>query len=424
MRFIRPLVYVVMAAVIGTSTFLLSSKQAISQTDPANRLHPSAYIETNEVSASFKVGGRVTEILAKEGDTVKKGQVLAHLQSTEIEAKVEQAKAAVALAQGKIAEAQGASATAEAKKQQGIAGVEVTADTADQQIAQAQAAVSAAQAKVDGLHNGARPEEKKQAEIQLDAAKEVYTIAEQNLNRMNAMLTQGLVSQADVDKVKVSYQEAKTKRDLAEQQYNIANIGPREEEIRGAEALLEQAKASLKLAEANRETVKVRQGDVAAAAAAVQQAQGAVKSAQSGEQQAKAAQMEAETYLSYTELLAPSDGVILSQSAQAGELVGSGFPVFTMNAIDKFWAKFYLPETAIGGLKAGDKISLQLVSSGEKVEGVIATIAAAPDFAIKKATQTSGETDIRSFGIKVDLNSLPDNAATGMTLIWNGKTEG
>ncbi|WP_261807926.1 biotin/lipoyl-binding protein [Paenibacillus sp. N3.4] len=179
MRFIRPMVYSVMAIVIGTSVFLLTSKQATSQTDPVNQTHPTAYIETNEVSASFKVGGRVTEVLVKEGDVVKKGQVLARLQSTEIEAKVEQAKAAVALAQGKIAEAEGATATAEAKKQQGIAGVNVTAETAEQQVAQAQAAVSAAQAKVDGLRNGARPEEKKQAEIQFKAASEVYTIAEQ-----------------------------------------------------------------------------------------------------------------------------------------------------------------------------------------------------------------------------------------------------
>jgi HlyD family secretion protein len=166
MKYVRPIIYSVMAVVIGTSAFLLTSKQAISQTDPVNQVHPTAYIETNEVSASFKIGGRVTEVLVKLGDAVKRGQVLARLQSTEIEAKVAQAKAAVALAQGKIAEAEGATATAEAKKQQGIAGVNVTADTAEQQVAQAQAAVSAAQAKVDGLHNGARPEEKKQAEIQ------------------------------------------------------------------------------------------------------------------------------------------------------------------------------------------------------------------------------------------------------------------
>ncbi|WP_261807931.1 HlyD family secretion protein [Paenibacillus sp. N3.4] len=241
---------------------------------------------------------------------------------------------------------------------------------------------------------------------------------------MNAMLEQGLVAQADVDKVKVSYQEAKTKRDLAEQQLNMANQGPREEEIRGAEALLEQAKATVALAEANRATVQVRQGDVSAAAAAVQQAQGAIKSAQSGELQAKASQLEAETYLSYTNLLAPTDGVVLSQSAQVGEIVGSGFPVFSMESTEKRWAKFYMPETSVAGLKVGNKISMTMLSTGEKVVGVVTTVAAAPDFAIKKATQTSGETDIRSFGIKIELSELPETATTGMTLQWNGKTEG
>ncbi|MGG1555066.1 HlyD family secretion protein [Paenibacillus ferrarius] len=421
MKFIRPMVYSVMAVVIGTSAFLLTTGRATSQTDAANQVHPTAYIEKNEVSASFKVGGRITEILVKEGDTVTKGQVLARLQSTEIEAKVAQAKAAVLLAQGKIAEAEGATATAEAKKQQGIAGVTVTADTAEQQVAQAQAAVAAAQAKVDALHNGARPEEKKQAEIQAQAASEVFAVAEQNLNRMNAMLVQGLVSQADVDKVKVSYEEAKTKRDLAQQQLSMANQGPREEEVRGAEALLAQAQAALKLAEANRGTVAVREGDVAAADAAVQQAKGAIQSAQSGEQQAKAAQLEAETYLSYTELTAPSDGLILSQSAQPGELVGSGFPVFSMESTSTTWAKFYLPETAIANLKVGNTISMTLVATGEKVVGTVKSIAAAPDFAVKKATQTAGETDIRSFGIKVELQALPESASTGMTLQWNGK---
>lgn len=115
MKFVRPVVYVVMAGLIGGGTFLLSSKEAMSSTQnrPANL--PTAYIEANQVAASFKAGGRVTEILVKEGDTVKKGQVLARIQSQEIEAKVAQAKAAVALSQGKIAEAKGAEATAQAK---------------------------------------------------------------------------------------------------------------------------------------------------------------------------------------------------------------------------------------------------------------------------------------------------------------------
>ncbi|MFC0211256.1 HlyD family secretion protein [Paenibacillus chartarius] len=421
MKWVRPVMYVAMAGIIGSSGYLLSTQTAASSAEAVQSIHPTAYIESDTASASFKVGGRITEILVKEGDVVKKGQVLARLQNAELEAKVLQAKAAVALTEGRIAEAKGAAATAQAKKQQAAAGVQVTADTADQQIAGAQAAVDAAQAKVDALRSGARPEERKQAEIQLQAAQEVLSIAERNLSRMTSMLEQGLVAQADVDKSKVSYQEAKTKYDLAEQQMKLVQQGPRDEEVRGAEAQLAQAKAALQLAIANKEQVKVRQGDVAAADAALQQASGAVLSAQSGEQQAKAAQQEAEAYLSYTELTAPSDGVVLSQSAQAGEIVGTGFPVFTLQDAGTHWAKFYMPEGAAAGLKPGDKVSLVLAATQEPVEGSVSMVAPAPDFAVKKATQSSGETDIRSFGVKVTLPALPPSALNGMTLRWNGK---
>ncbi|MED4603160.1 HlyD family secretion protein, partial [Paenibacillus validus] len=149
-----------------------------------------------------------------------------------------------------------------------------------------------------------------------------------------------------------------------------------------------------------------------------------VQSAGSAEQQAKAAQAEAEAYQSYTELIAPSDGVILAQGAQPGELVGAGFPVFTIQATDGHWARFYMTETSLAGLKNGDRVKLKLIATGQELEGKIQSIAAAPDFAVKKATQTAGETDVRSFGVKVELPQLPEAAAIGMTLQWNGKTEG
>lgn len=422
MRYVRPVIYIVMAACIGLGGFLLNTQRVDGNTLTGSDARPTAYIEMTETSASFKMAGRVTELLAAEGDAVVKGQPIARLQSTELEAKVAQADAAVALAQGKVAEAEGARAAAQAKKQQAQAGVKVTADTAEQQVAQADAAVAAAQAKVDALRNGARPEEKRQAEIQLNAAKEVLTLAETNRDRMTMMLEEGLVSQAEVDQVLAGYQEAKAKYELAEQQYNVVNEGAREEEIQAAEAALQQAKAALRLAEANREQVAVREGDVAAANAAIRQAEGALQSARSAEEQAKAARQEAEAYVSYTELLAPVDGVILSQNARAGELISAGYPVFTIqSASDVPWAKFYLPETDIVGLKAGDTVELKLLATGQTLEGSVRSVAAAPDYAVKKATQNLGDADVRSFSVKVELSGLPEGAAAGMTLEWIGR---
>lgn len=54
----------------------------------------------------------------------------------------------------------------------------------------------------------------------------------------------------------------------------------------------------------------------------------------------------------------------------------------------------------------------------------VVTIAQAATFASQKATQNTGDLDIRSFGIKVQFIDLPDTAATGMTVEWYGKDGG
>lgn len=400
---------------------LLNTKQAMTSGREETN-HPTAFIEASQYNASFKVGGRISSLLVEEGSTVKKGDVLATLQSDELEAKVSQAEAAVAGIDGQIGQASSAISAAEAKKGQGENAVALTAETIEKQIEQAEAAVKAAQAQVNALKSGARPEEKKQAEIQMNAAKEAYEIADNSLNQLNALLKEGLISQSEVDKAKLSYLQAKASYEAAEQQYAIVEQGARTEQIEAAEAQVEQAKAALALAQANKQQVAIKQGDVAAAEAAVNQAKGALATAQSGKLQAEAVKKEAETYLGYTKLIAMADGVVLSQSAELGEIVGSGFPVFTIEeAIVQKWAKFYLPETEIVGLKTGDEISVKLTSSGDKVKAKVISISKAASFATTKASQNQGDLDIRAFGVKVEFIDLPDSFLTGMTVEWYGK---
>ena len=411
-----PLVIMIMVGFIVGGFFMLDKNEVVgkSRTDAT----PTAYIEGNESKVSFKLAGRIEELLVEEGDVVKKGQVLGVLQNDEIQAKVSQAEAAVNVAEGRISEAKGAQSTAEAKKEQGNAAVKVTAETADKQIAQAEAAVKAAQAQLEALRNGARPEEIKQAESQVKTTQELQKIAKENLTRLETLLKNGLVSQAEVDKGNASYQEANGKYEVAKQQYELALAGPRAEEIKAAEAQVEQAKAAVELAVAAKEEVSIRQGDVKAAQAGIQQAEGAISTAQSGKSQAEAALTEANVYLSYSQLIAPSDGVIKAKAAQEGELVGSGFPVFTLEAAEERWSKFYFSETEIMDFQVGDPVDLKLVANGRKLTGTIVSIAPAADFAVQKATQNFDDTDIRSFQVKVKYKEIPSNVKTGMTVQW------
>ncbi|MFD1954242.1 HlyD family secretion protein [Paenibacillus thailandensis] len=423
MKWQRSVVYIVFAALIACGVVLLNTNQAFTQSAD-NRNHPTASIEAEQYSASFKVGGRIASLLVEEGSAVKKGDVLATLQSDELQAKVDQAEAALSGIEGQIEQAEAAVSAAEAKKGQGEDAVGLTKETVEKQIAQAEAAVEAAEAQVSALKSGARPEEKKQAEIQRDAAKEAFEIAENSYNQLQGLLKEGLVSQTEVDKAKLSYLDAKAKYEAAEQQYKLVQEGARQEEIEAAEAQVAQAKAALALAQANRQQVAIKEGDVAAADAAVTQAEGALSAAKAGKAQAEAAKKEAETYLGYTKLVATADGVVLSRSAELGEIVGAGYPVFTIEkSAAKKTAKFFLPETEIAGLKVGDEVTVKVSSTGEMAKAQVKTIAKAASYATQKASQNQGDLDIVSFGVKVEFLELPETAIAGMTVEWYGTAE-
>jgi HlyD family secretion protein len=423
MKGIRMIMFTTMALLIGGGAYALASYGETNRIEATSTSQPTAYVEATNMNVSFKMGGRISEIYVKEGDRVKKGQLLARLESKELQDKAAQAQAALSAAEAGVEQAQAAVSAAEAKKAQGQSSVDVTAETVERQVAQAQAAVKAAQAHVNALKNGARKEEREQAQIKVNATKEAYRLAEDNYNRMKTLLEQGAVPQAKVDEAELNYQKAKAEYEAAQKQYEMVQNGPRKEEIQAAEAQLEQAKAAVALAEAGKGQITLRQEDVHAAEAGISQAASSVSSANANMSKARAALNEAKTYIGYTELRAPADGIITSQSAQLGELVGAGFPVFTLEVTKDRWAKFYFPETELDGLKVGDVINMKLISTGKTVKGKITVIQPAADFAIQKPSQNTGDTDVRSFGVKVTFTDLPDYTATGMTIQWQNKGE-
>ncbi|NWH08106.1 MAG: HlyD family efflux transporter periplasmic adaptor subunit [Alphaproteobacteria bacterium] len=119
-------------------------------------------IEAERVDITAKYAGRVTEILAKEGELVTKGQVLVRLDATTLEAQWREAKAGVTQAEQSLAEAQAQLSLrkseltlaaqelvrARALGGKGVASQELL-DTRIQQKAAAEAAMVSAQATIE-----------------------------------------------------------------------------------------------------------------------------------------------------------------------------------------------------------------------------------------------------------------------------------
>jgi HlyD family secretion protein len=93
-------------------------------------------IEATEIDIAAKTGGRLLDVLVREGDFVQQGQVLAHIQVDVLNAQRDEAKA-------QIAQAKTAVATAQAQ----VAARDSDRDSALAAIAQHEAALTAARAK-------------------------------------------------------------------------------------------------------------------------------------------------------------------------------------------------------------------------------------------------------------------------------------
>lgn len=74
--------------VAALAVFILLVREVIPE-DPT----VTGVTETTSIDVASKIAGRVETLLVQEGDTVKKGQVVATLISREMDAKVEQARA-------------------------------------------------------------------------------------------------------------------------------------------------------------------------------------------------------------------------------------------------------------------------------------------------------------------------------------------
>ena len=92
----RLLIYILVALAVvalGISAVLLIS---------SDKTVITGMIEVTEVDVAPKIPGRVDSVLVREGDQVRKGQLLASLESKEIDAKVEQARGAMDAALAKL----------------------------------------------------------------------------------------------------------------------------------------------------------------------------------------------------------------------------------------------------------------------------------------------------------------------------------
>jgi HlyD family secretion protein len=303
------------------------------------------------INLSPKTSGILKELLAKEGDRVAEGQILARMDNSNL--------------QGAYTQAQGQIGSAKASLQRALAG------NRPQDIAQAQAQVAADQVAIP------------KAAAQLAQSQAKLQNAQADFDRVNQLYTQGAVNRRDLDNARQAFEVAK------------AQINVDREAVRQAQAQVTRSQQALSL-----QQVGSRPEDIAAARAEVTRTEGLLQTVQA--------------QLDDTVIRAPFSGIITRKYADPGAFVtpttaGSAVSSATSSSIlalasrNQVVAK--VAETNIPQIKLGQSVAIEADAyPGKSFQGKVTQIAA----------QSTVEQNVTNFEVKMSIADPQNLLRAGM----------
>ncbi len=151
------------------------------------------------VNISPKTAGRLARLLVEQGDRVVKGQVIAQMDRSDLE--------------GRLQEVQGT--------------------------------IAQSMARVDRLKEGTRTEQVGQAQARLESLKVGLTLSQARYKRNQELFQTGAISQDALDAARVAYEQAQAQ--VRESSKNLEELrkGPRRQDISEAQAQVQQARGQL-----------------------------------------------------------------------------------------------------------------------------------------------------------------------------------
>jgi HlyD family secretion protein len=308
---------------------------ACAEPPPSNALTASGNVEATEVQVAPEVGGRVLELRVAEGDRVNAGDVIATLDIRDTEL----------------------------------------------QIARARAERAAAAAQLHLLEAGARSEDVRQAEAQVDAAtSDIAAIdveiksAQTDLDRFEALLSANAGSQKQRDDARARVDLARERKRASEERVRVARTaldrvraGARREELEGARARVATVDAQLALLEKG---------------------------------------------VSDAQVTSPAAGIVTQKLVDAGEIVAPRTPLVVVTDLDHAWANVFVPEPAVPRIKLGQAATVR-TDAGTTVQGKVTFISPRAEFTPRNV-QTADERSKLVYRVKVTVDNAAGELKQGM----------
>lgn len=243
--------------------------------------------------------------------------------------------------------------------------------------------------------------------------------------------------------VKAKLAQAQSAESAATAMDQMANNGARREQINGAFALLQQAKAGLEIAQKSYNRVQrlydegvmsAQKRDEAFAnykaleaqvKAAKSQYDMAVNGARREEKLAAAAQVnrakgavqEVNSYINETMQIAQKEGEVSDVFPKVGELIGTGSPIMNISILDDMWGTFNVREDQLNGMQVGSTITAFVPAFNKEIKMKVYYIKDQGSYATWKATKANGQYDLKTFEVKARPIKPFEGLRPGMSLI-------
>jgi HlyD family secretion protein len=121
----------------------------------------------------------------------------------------------------------------------------------------------------------------------------------------------------------------------------------------------------------------------------------------------------AKVYLGYTEITAPTNGIVDTRAALPGEFVNPGQAIVTLINQDDLWVRADVEETYIDRIRLGDTLPVRL-PSGAVLEGTVFYRGVDADYATQRDVSRT-KRDIKTFEIRLRCDNRDRRLAVGMT---------
>ncbi|NLG33448.1 MAG: HlyD family efflux transporter periplasmic adaptor subunit [Syntrophomonadaceae bacterium] len=216
-------------------------------------------------------------------------------------------------------------------------------------------AVEIAESRLRDLVAGARPQEIQEAEAAFATAQDNLKLANQELERCQALFQAGAISQASLDTIILNQKTRENQFAAAQARLSLLKSGNRPELISAAQDELERAKAILKVTETMIEDLKI---------------------------------------------LSPIDGTVINKNFEAGEYVQPGAPIATVADLQNLWVKVYIATDDLPNIRLNQKVDITVSGSSKVFEGKVSHIASQGEFT-PKTIQTKQERTNVVFAVKI-----------------------